>query len=114
MNSMHQPLSLTELQALLTRVFSPDALGEWALLLACLAAGFGLALSDPAPLVAAGLVVLGVGGIAVIVNGTLARRLVVGIDLDASGRWVTLSGVHPAFAAACDTRPTPTDAAARV
>lgn len=90
------------------------ALGTGALLLACLAAGFGLALSDPAPLVAAGLVVLGVGGIAVIVNGTLARRLVVGIDLDASGRWVTLSGVHPAFAAACDTRPTPTDAAARV
>jgi hypothetical protein len=24
-----------------------------------------------------------------------------GIDLDASGRWVTLSGVHPAFASAC-------------
>ena len=37
MNSMHQPLSLSELQALLTRVFSPDALAEWALLLACLA-----------------------------------------------------------------------------
>lgn len=37
MNSMHQPLSLTELQALLSRVFSPAALGEWALLLACLA-----------------------------------------------------------------------------
>lgn len=37
MNSMHQPLSLSELQALLARVFSPDALGEWALLLACLA-----------------------------------------------------------------------------
>ncbi|MCH8856381.1 MAG: hypothetical protein IIA03_09110, partial [Proteobacteria bacterium] len=34
---MHQPLSLNELQALLTRVFSPDALGEWALLLGCLA-----------------------------------------------------------------------------
>ena len=36
MNSMHQPLSLAELQALLSRVFSPDALGEWALLLGCL------------------------------------------------------------------------------
>jgi len=36
MNSMHQPLSLTELQALLTRVFSLAALGEWALLLGCL------------------------------------------------------------------------------
>jgi small-conductance mechanosensitive channel len=34
---MHQPLSLVELQALLTRVFSADALAEWALLLACLA-----------------------------------------------------------------------------
>lgn len=37
MNSMHQPLSLTELQALLGRVFSADALAEWGLLLACLA-----------------------------------------------------------------------------
>jgi len=34
---MHQPLSLAELQALLARVFSADALAEWALLLACLA-----------------------------------------------------------------------------
>jgi len=41
MNSMHQPLSLAELQALLSRVFSADALAEWGLLLACLAvAGF--------------------------------------------------------------------------
>jgi len=37
MNSMHQPLSLTELQALLGRVFSAEALAEWALLLGCLA-----------------------------------------------------------------------------
>jgi len=37
MNSMHQPLSLNELQALLSRVFSVDALAEWALLLGCLA-----------------------------------------------------------------------------
>ncbi|MDR7267881.1 small-conductance mechanosensitive channel [Pelomonas saccharophila] len=34
---MHQPLSLAELQALLARVFSADALAEWGLLLACLA-----------------------------------------------------------------------------
>jgi len=33
---MHQPLSWNELQALLGRVFSADALAEWALLLACL------------------------------------------------------------------------------
>jgi small-conductance mechanosensitive channel len=37
MNSMHQPLSLNELQVLLARVFSADALAEWALLLGCLA-----------------------------------------------------------------------------
>ncbi len=37
MNSMHQPLSLNELQALLGRVFSAEALAEWALLLGCLA-----------------------------------------------------------------------------
>ncbi len=36
MNSMHQPLSLNELQALLGRVFSTAALVEWALLLGCL------------------------------------------------------------------------------
>jgi small-conductance mechanosensitive channel len=36
MNSMHQPLSWTELQALLGRVFSAEALAEWGLLLACL------------------------------------------------------------------------------
>lgn len=34
---MHQPLSLAELQALLSRVFSADALAEWALLIVCLA-----------------------------------------------------------------------------
>ncbi|MFN3302375.1 MAG: mechanosensitive ion channel family protein [Roseateles sp.] len=33
---MHQPLSLTELQALLGRVFSTEHLAEWALLLSCL------------------------------------------------------------------------------
>ncbi|MBW8844708.1 MAG: mechanosensitive ion channel [Burkholderiales bacterium] len=33
---MHQPLSLTELQALLSHVFSTAAFGEWALLLGCL------------------------------------------------------------------------------
>lgn len=34
---MHHPLSLSELQALLSRAFSIEALAEWALLLACLA-----------------------------------------------------------------------------
>ncbi len=36
MNPIHRPLSLNELQALLGRVFSTAALGEWALLLGCL------------------------------------------------------------------------------
>ena len=30
------------------------------------------------------------------------RKATVQVDLDASRRWVTLSGVHPAFAAACE------------
>lgn len=33
------------------------------------------------------------------VRSSIARP---GVDLDASGRWVTLSGVHPAFVAACE------------
>lgn len=33
-----------------------------------------------------------------------ARRGTVVVDLDASRRWVTLSGVHPAFVAACRTQ----------
>jgi len=78
------------------------AIGTGAALLLVFGAAFGLALSDPSPLVIAGLAVLVVGGIAVLVNGALARRMLVGITLDASGRWVTLSRVHPAFAAACD------------
>ncbi|MFG6466653.1 mechanosensitive ion channel family protein [Roseateles sp. BYS87W] len=47
---MHQPLSLNELQALLTRVFSPDALAEWLLLLTCLllAGAFSWAMSRAA------------------------------------------------------------------
>jgi hypothetical protein len=51
------------------------------------------------------IAVLLLGGTAVLVNGALARRRLIGIDLDASGRWVTLRRVHPAFAAACDARP---------
>lgn len=82
-------------------------------LLAICGAAFGLAV-DPSWAMLPGLGVLVVGGLAVIINGTLARRMLVGIGLDASGRWCTLSRVHPAFAAACDlakqppaSRPTP-------
>ncbi|RZJ11627.1 MAG: mechanosensitive ion channel [Rubrivivax sp.] len=39
---MNQPLSLRELQVLLARVFSAQALAEWALLLGCLAIAGGL------------------------------------------------------------------------
>ena len=47
----------------------------------------------------AGIVALGVGQ-------WRLGRLTVGITLDASRRWVTLSGVHPAFAAAATAAPT--------
>jgi hypothetical protein len=32
------------------------------------------------------------------------RRARVGVDLDASRRWVSLYGVHPAFVSACEQR----------
>jgi hypothetical protein len=48
----------------------------------------------------AALVALVVAGVYQI----MAWRASVGIELDASHRWVTLSGVHPAFAAAVNRR----------
>ncbi|WP_426573578.1 hypothetical protein [Aquihabitans sp. McL0605] len=51
---------------------------------------------------AAGLFVLSGGLVAVLVCSWRAQRLLVGVDLDASGRWVTLKHVHPDFAAACE------------
>jgi hypothetical protein len=48
-----------------------------------------------------------VGAAAAVVTAVLAARYTSarpGIDLDASGRWVTLRRVHPAFAAAVDVR----------
>ncbi|HWJ97214.1 MAG TPA: hypothetical protein VNQ33_03580 [Acidimicrobiales bacterium] len=84
------------------------AIATGVLLLAVFGAAFGLALSDPSPLVLAGLAVLVLGGVAVLVNGMIARRMLVGVGLDASGRWVLLSRVHPAFAAACHAVPVST------
>lgn len=81
------------------------AIGTGVVVVALLAAAFGLATSHSSMLFAAALVSLGIGGLVVIGNGLLARRQLVGIDLDASGRWVTLSRVHPAFAAACVDAP---------
>lgn len=49
-------------------------------------------------LAAAGLVVSVAG---LLVNEARLRRARIGVDLDASRRWVTLSGVHPAFVEAC-------------
>ena len=50
----------------------------------------------------AALIAFGAGVIAVAVCSWQARRMLVTVDLDASGRWVTLKRVHPNFAAACD------------
>lgn len=43
-----------------------------------------------------------VGLVVLLVADHRARHGTVGVDLDASRRWVTLSGVHPAFVAACE------------
>ena len=80
------------------------AIGTGVLLVLVFGAAFGLALSDPTPLMVTGLAVFVIGSVAVLVNAAIARRKLVGIGLDASGRWVTLRRVHPAFAAACDAR----------
>lgn len=47
------------------------------------------------------LVVVLVGLALVWTTGWQARRATV-LGLDASRRWVTIAGVHPAFAAACE------------
>jgi hypothetical protein len=44
----------------------------------------------------------------VIAEGTRVRRASVGLDLDASRRWVTLSGVHESFVCAVQSRDTGT------
>jgi hypothetical protein len=77
-----------------------------------LVAAFALAVillaSDRTTLVQLGLaLVVGVGVIAlgaVLIGSLRYDRESVGVTLDASRRWVTLSNVHPAFAAACASR----------
>ena len=69
--------------------------------------GIGLlTVSTRAQLGLAGIMLtLGFVGAAMVVVLTADYRLgkaSVGVRLDASRRWVTLRGVHPAFAAACD------------
>ena len=64
-----------------------------------------LLLSGWAQLGMPGLVLLVAAAIATLVVVFVAQRRIdrasVGVSLDASRRWVTLSGVHPAFVAAC-------------
>lgn len=82
--------------------------------------GIGLLLLTAWAQLALGGFVLTLGfiGAATVVLVTADYRLgkaSVGVRLDASRRWVTLGGVHPAFAAACDAttevqpQPTPTN-----
>jgi hypothetical protein len=52
------------------------------------------------------VLIAGIGGLGLSVSGTLLRnRSSVGVSLDASRRWVALTGVHPAFVAACESMP---------
>jgi hypothetical protein len=82
------------------RVFR-GAAGFGVVFVAILALGLGLSLwPSPATFaLAMGTVVIG----AVVVAGCslYARRWLVTVRLDGSGRWVTLAHVHPEFAAAC-------------
>lgn len=75
-----------------------------ALVLACSLVGGLISLSRARTQWKLLAVALAVVGLAALVEATAAsmrlRRLTVGLGLDASRRWVTLSGVHPNFAAA--------------
>jgi hypothetical protein len=53
-------------------------------------------------LIAAAVVVVAV--ITVIIADRRSTKATIGVDLDASRRWVTLSRVHPAFVAACQVQ----------
>ena len=69
-------------------------------------AGLLLLMAQSGPLTRFGaLVALGLAAaalVAVVIGAGRFRRERIGVRLDASRRWVTLSGVHPTFAAACD------------
>jgi len=57
----------------------------------------------PAGVVVALLALAG-AAVAALAAGWRLDAASVGVELDASRRWVTLTGVHPAFAAACQER----------
>lgn len=72
--------------------------------LACPALLLGALLQlDPVP-VAAWLVAAAVAAVVAVAFGATVLWTRVGVDLDASRRWVTLSRVHPEFAAAVQAR----------
>lgn len=64
-----------------------------------------LLLSTWAQLGAAGALLVGITVVATVVVAVVGEwrmgRAGVGVELDASRRWVTLTGVHPSFSAAC-------------
>ena len=84
----------------------PRDRSTFALLIATVATLLLFAMGDTTVLTQFGFLVA--GGVAVVslvtlVMGSLRfERANVGISLDASRRWVTLSNVHPEFAAACE------------
>ena len=61
-------------------------------------AGIGRAVTLIAVAAVAGAIV------AALVADQRSRQATIGVDLDASRRWVTLSRVHPAFAEACEAQ----------
>lgn len=67
----------------------------------CVAASVAIPIVDGSTAWIAAMAVLVVGVVATAVCRWRALRLLVGLTLDASGRWVTLHDVHPVFAEAC-------------
>ena len=67
----------------------------------CVAAVVAIPIVDGSTAWMAATAVLVVGVVATAVCRWRALRLLVGLTLDASGRWVTLHRVHPVFAEAC-------------
>lgn len=65
-------------------------------------AGSGLTSSNVVAIAA--VMALAIGVVVLLVADHRARHGTVGVDLDASRRWVTLIGVHPDFVAACQAR----------
>ena len=76
--------------------------------LALLVATAELDLGDPGWLLAGAVLVAGLAVAGAATVGQWRERVDVG--LDASRRWVTLQGVHPAFARACEAARDRTDA----